>query len=453
MKTKFLKIAIALALAFAFLSGKIPSAFAQTPSSAPAAKTYEFTNGNWFNGKTFRRKVFYSVNGIFSQKRPPKIDETINLKNGYVIPPFADAHTHNLDGVRDLDRISRAYLDEGTFYVQVLGNNATGAKLARPFLNQPSTVDASYANGSLTGTYGHPFMVYEPLAMGIYNYAETVRRTDEIKKSRRAENNAYWFLDSIADVDAKWEKILAAQPDIIKIMIIDAENYEKYAAAGDTINTGLAPAVAEYVVKKAHNANLRVYAHVETASDFRIGVKIGVDGFTHAPGYGWDGRTESEPQNDLTASDIKLAARKKVVVVPTSQRELPQVTDYDAAGKGTLNRERFERVLKRQKKLFNQMHKNGVRLAFGLDNYGTTLMPEIWHFYDNKIFDNLTLLKIAVETTPQAIFPNRKIGRLREGYEASFLVLSGNPLEDFYQIKNINIRFKQGSFINRLTNP
>ena len=93
------------------------------------------------------------------------------------------------------------------------------------------------------------------------------------------------------------------------------------------------------------------------------------------------------------------------------------------------------------------MHRSGVRLAFGLDNFGTTLRPEILFFHESKIFDNETLLKIAVETTPQTIFPNRRIGKLQEKYEASFLVLNGNPLEDFSQIKNINLRFKQGFFI------
>jgi len=47
------------------------------------------------------------------------------------------------------------------------------------------------------------------------------------------------------------------------------------------------------------------------------------------------------------------------------------------------------------------------------------------------------------------IFPNRRIGRLQDGYEASFLVLAGNPLSDFSQVKNIRLRFKQGSFLNQ----
>lgn len=249
----------------------------------------------------------------------------------------------------------------------------------------------------------------------------------------------------MAYVDAKWEKILAAKPDIIKIALLDAANYQRYVAANDTLNKGLSPEVAAYVVQKAHQRGLRVYAHIETANDFRLGLKIGIDGFAHAPYYGWN---ESKPQDDLTVKDIKLAARKNIVVIPTAQRSIYSATDYTSDGKGTLNRERFQRIVERQKKLFNAMNKNGVRRAFGLDNYGTTLSPEIWHFHDNKIFDDQTLLKLAVETTPQTIFPNRKIGKLREGYEANFLVLNGNPLVDFYQVKTIKLRFKQGLFIN-----
>lgn len=415
-----------------------------TAQTNPPDRNYKFSNGNWYDGKNFKRQTFYSVQGVLTKRAPSKIDETIDLKNGFVIPPFADAHTHNLDGVRGLDAMVKNYLNEGTFYVQVLGNHGSGAKQARPFLNKPSTLDVVYANGMLTCTYGHPFMVYEPFELGIYNQAEAFKRIVEVKKSRRAENSAYWFLDSKTDVDAKWNKILADKPDIIKIGLLDAENYDKDAAAGEMINRGLSPAVAEYVVQKAHQAGLRVFAHIETANDFRLGLKIGVDGFAHAPYYDWNGKLETKSADDLTAADIKLAARKKVVVIPTAARGVFNQTDYDANGKGTLNRERFGRVIERYRKLYNEMQRRGVRFALGLDTHGLTLMPEIQYFHDNGIFDDQTLLKIAVETTPQSIFPNRRIGRLREGYEASFLVLNGDPLKDFNQIKNINRRFKQG---------
>ena len=71
----------------------------------PNAKNYAFLNGNWFDGRKFEKKVFYSVGGVFSTKKPLKIDETVDLQNGFVIPPFADAHTHNLDGMYNLETL------------------------------------------------------------------------------------------------------------------------------------------------------------------------------------------------------------------------------------------------------------------------------------------------------------------------------------------------------------
>ncbi len=120
-------------LTFLILIFSSVSISAQTENNPTATKNYKFINGNWFDGKKFKRKTFYSVNGIFSNNQPRKIDETVDFKNGFIIPPFGDAHTHNLDGTRDLERMFKVYLEEGTFYVQVLGNYATGAKQADHF--------------------------------------------------------------------------------------------------------------------------------------------------------------------------------------------------------------------------------------------------------------------------------------------------------------------------------
>jgi imidazolonepropionase-like amidohydrolase len=437
--------------AFFWLSGWILffqplDVFSQLQSDDSSRKVYKFINGQWFDGKDFRRETFFAVEGVLTKKKPAKIDETVDLRNGFVIPPFADAHTHNLDGSFNLEKIIKAYLREGTFYVQVLTNYATGAKIAKPFLNKPTSVDAIYANGGLTSTLGHPFLAYEPRAQGFYNYADWNANMDKIKLGRTGENNVYWFLDSRADVDAKWDKFLAQKPDVVKIYLLDAANYEQVSKNGKVGDKGLSPDIAEYVVGKAHAAGLRVYAHVETADDFRLGLKIGVDGFAHAPHYGWSGKPEDAPRNDLNIEDIRLAAKKKVVVIPTAQITRIETTDNpDAKQKAAL--ESFQRVIERQKRLFGLMQQNGVTVALGSDYFGRTLSEELWHFSDNRIFDNQTLLRIATEITPRTIFPNRQIGRLREGYEASFLVLGSNPLKDFTSVKNIQMRFKQGVFI------
>lgn len=51
------------------------------------------------------------------------------------------------------------------------------------------------------------------------------------------------------------------------------------------------------------------------------------------------------------------------------------------------------------------------------------------------------------ETSAPTLFPQRRIGHLDAGYEASFLVLGGNPLADFGEVRDIKPRFKQGRFI------
>lgn len=122
-------------------------------------------------------------------------------------------------------------------------------------------------------------------------------------------------------------------------------------------------------------------AHVDTATDYRIALRAGVDEMAHLPGY-YIGLDDDPRKYELTERDARETAKR-----------------------------------------------------------GT------WVLQGLGVFTNLEMLKIWCEATPQAIFPHRRIGRFREGYEASFLVLNGNPLEDFSKVKSIHPRFKQGSQI------
>jgi imidazolonepropionase-like amidohydrolase len=90
------------------------------------------------------------------------------------------------------------------------------------------------------------------------------------------------------------------------------------------------------------------------------------------------------------------------------------------------------------------LHDYGVKLAIGTDSPPDTSRGEVEYLRALKVFDDLTLLKMWTQTTSQSIFPSRKIGALREGYEASFLALEGNPLEDWKNARRIRLRFKQG---------
>lgn len=75
-------------------------------------------------------------------------------------------------------------------------------------------------------------------------------------------------------------------------------------------------------------------------------------------------------------------------------------------------------------------------------------MKEIDYMYNLDVFNNLEMLSLISVTTLKAIFPKRKIGELREGYKASFLVLRENPIENFDAIQDITLRFKEGYILD-----
>jgi imidazolonepropionase-like amidohydrolase len=71
-------------------------------------------------------------------------------------------------------------------------------------------------------------------------------------------------------------------------------------------------------------------------------------------------------------------------------------------------------------------------------------VPEAIYLSSLGVYSNAELLRLWTEVTPQSIFPNRQIGRLARGYESSFIVLDGDPLADFSNVKRIKLRVKQG---------
>ncbi len=410
------------------------------------AQVYEFRNGNWWMHNHFVAKTVYTQNGLFTFKKPIIIDSVIDLQNQFCIPPFGDAHTHNLDGTYGLKEIVQQYIKDGVFYVQVMGNHGKGAAAARPALAKAKIIDVTYANGLLTATYGHGFYPYEPMEMGFYAPLEQFKYVDSVKKSRIAENDAYYFLDNIADVDTKWPLIMQYKPDHIKICLMDAADYISKRKAEKVETYGLSPEVAAYIVKKAHAVGLRVFAHVETADDARLCAKIGVDALAHLPGYGWNGLGETKKKICMTLNDAKLFKRAGMAVIPTIN--IDHTAEYDVTGKATLYPERYAALLQYKKMALTSLYKAKVPIGMGADYYGKTVTLEADSLIANKTFTNAELIDIYCRQTAQLIFPKRKIGEIKENFEASFLALKENPVLNIATLKaGIVKRIRQGKSI------
>ena len=408
--------------------------FSQIQSNNSKHKNYKFTGGQWFNGKRFTRQSFYSVDGILTKKKPDSDIETIDLSNGFVVPPFAEAHNHNLAGGIYFNRefnekIIQRYLADGVFYVKIPGNPvANVGVLRRELINRPDSVDAVFANGVLTSRDGHP------IGMTLDSFKQAKITAPSVAE---LEGKVFFIIENETDLLTKWQQIMAGSPDFIKVILSHSENFAERRRNPKLFGyNGLDPQLLPVIVKQAHAAGLRVSTHIDSAADFAAAVGAGVDEISHLPGAIFESGT-NESDYLITPEAAKSAAKKGIFVVTTTD-----IAPLFAKG------EALEKVQDAQRKNLQLLKLNGVRLAIGSDNYMDTSLEEAMYLKSLNVFENAELLRMWSVTGAQTIFPNRKIGFLLEGYEASFLVLRGNQLEHFENVKNIRLRCKQGYFIN-----
>ncbi len=420
---ELLKRLVLPSLGLFVLSSLLAPPRAQVPTNEPL--NFAFVNGQWFNGKGFAARTVYSVNGTFTSKRPTRVDRTLDLGGGWVVPPFGEAHNHNIGlGIEAMDRQAiQRYLADGVFYVKSQGNlPLTDATKTRLGLNRHDSIDIVLAQGSLTATGAHPeALVGELLGRGLFpGYTKETLR-----------DFRYFAIDSVADLDRKWSAILALKPDFIKTFLWRSNEFEKRRedpAVG--FQKGLDPRLLPTIVERAHANNLRVSAHIVDTADFHNAVVAGVDEIAHLP------QLDVAP---ITAEDARLAAAKRIVVDTTLSVPVPVLVQQ-----GVVREADVPAIRRAQAADLALLHATGVRIAIGSDNVADSSVAELFYLKQLNVFDNLTLLKMWAETTPQSIFPSRKIGALSEGYEASFVALEGNPVEDLEHVRRIRHRFKQG---------
>ncbi len=443
--TSLVRLLLALVL-IAMASGCAGGVGDPVPPSLPQ---YAFINGQWFDGEGFRPATWYSVEGRLTKRPPAGLVQTVDLAGLYMVPPFGEAHNHNVEGPWNVQAVAQRYLHDGVFYVKNPNDVRDFAQQIKHAINMPTSIDATFAHVGLTGHGGHPAALYEDvLRIGRYEPA-----VGPIERGW-FENRSYVVVETDAEVEAKWPVILRGSPDFLKVYLVHSEDDGEEAKVKPAHHRkGLHPALVPGIVARAHAAGLQVTAHVETAADFRQAIRAGVDELAHVPGWLIQ-RADDAERARLTEEDARLAADHKVRVVTTSVagQAMPSIGGHHQhgshAGHGTgqpmkhnaLPADAASHVLKDNLHL---LQRAGVTLVIGSDHAETSL-AEVLHLSTLHLFDNRTLLKMWCEATPAAIFPARRIGKFAEGYEASFLALAGNPIEDFDQVQAIRRRFKQG---------
>lgn len=406
-----LLVAFASAPASAQPAAPAPAAHADTVERS-SPQTIAFTGGAWYDGTGFVNKPLYVDHGRFTADRPAGIDTTIALDGHYVVPPFAEAHTHRIDQRATLRGANDAYLADGVFYVANLNNIPTFANPLRDTLARANTVDAALAHGGFTSPGGHPQPLYEGLVdRGIYG--------DWTKEQLAGE--AFHAVTDSDELRAAYETIRADEPDLIKAYLLFAETNNA---------SGLTPALLDELVEMAHADGLRVSVHAQSANDMHLAAEAGADQIAHMPPMPFR-HDDGEKWYLIPDSTAQLLAERELSVVTTTvlANRLDEGEQRDV-------------VRSLQERNLRTLHNAGVELLVGSDTWDSG-QNEAMYLRDLGVFDAATLLQMWTRTGP-AIFPDRRIGRLAPGYEASLLALRCNPIDDFTCVDDIAVRIKEG---------
>jgi imidazolonepropionase-like amidohydrolase len=354
----------------------------------------EYHGGLWYDGRSFVPGTRW-VSGTRLLTTPPAdIDERVDLYGGYVVPPYAEGHTHWLESAL-ADAYVAEHLRAGIYYVK--DHDTAPSLRARMSLGGPASVDYVAANQGFTAPEGHPFGLFAQLvSAGILSAADAA--------------DAVFAVVSEADVDRVWDAYLRGRPDFAKV----------FAITGNAARQGLAPDLVPYIVRRAHAAGLRVSAHIESAADFAIAVASGVDDIAHLPFV-----SASDPESyRLADSDVRAAGVRGMTVATTLQ----WLDEGEPDVRLDVTRDNIARL-----------RAAGATLVVGTDLFRVTARREADLLARYDLLSNADLLRAWCVDTPRACLVPAGL--------SDFLVLGGDPLRDFAATADIRLRVKGGEVL------
>ena len=398
------------------------SAAAQ-PYQASAPLSWELKNARWFDGRQIQRGNLYVENGVFVDRKPAKVNRKMDLRGQQVlINPLGEAHNHNLQTAWGWGQYADKYIDEGVFYAAMLCGDPAGAAEVAPLAATPAAPDVSFVTACITSPDGYPLAAVLP----------------EPTPAAAAAQQLIVLVDSPEQARAQWPAIQARGGRWLRIVLSHSERPELRDQTGMFGRLGLRPDTAAELTRLAHANGRRVVAHIETAADFEAALAAGVDAIAHLPGYA---NTLDEPPERFAISDAAAAqaARQRTAVITTTA----------ATALFKLDADRLAALRDVQRANLARLQAAGAPLLMGSDVFIGTARAEL-HALDALGLDRATLLRLATQDTPRALFPGRRVGCFEAGCEASFLLLGGDPLADLAQVDMPLLRVKQGRLLTRL---
>jgi hypothetical protein len=396
------------------------------------AETVRYLNGHWL-GRDGYRDVAVDVSQGIIAARGAKPDRVIDLQGRYVIPALGEGHNHNLQNCRMAEGVGKDYLGKGILYSAQLFATDPSLAQCRALFSSEKVPNTAFARIGITSSTGHPI-----------GLARDSARAEGMKPSFAQLTRGMLIADDVRQLRRRWPHFSGGETDFVKLILIDARNSKlNFKRPGLDGYNGVTPAVLREAVRLAHASKRRVVAHVDTADDFFLAVQAGVDTVGHLPGYRIaDGKRIEDYR--LSEETAWLAAQRGIQVIPT----MAASAYYTQA-----HPEQAHAILDNYTRNLQLLRKHGVTVLTGSDRFEASVLDELDMLEKTEVFTRSELLRMTSVQTPRWMFPDRRVGCLDQGCEASFNVYDRDPLGDLAALRTPVMVSLRGAAVVALPEP
>jgi len=185
-------------------------------------------------------------------------------------------------------------------------------------------------------------------------------------------------------------------------------------------------------VEIAHRAHRKVMAHAEGTEGIKAAVRAGVDSIEHG--------------TMLDEEGAVLMAQKGTWLVPTLAAFQAGATRGTSNGQESVEAQKFKEILKYQPVAFRLALQHHLKIAFGLDDDPEFLDAEFLALVKGGMTP-AQALQAATINAAELLGLTDRIGTLEAGQDADIVAISGDPLSDITNMKNVIFVMKNGEVI------